>query len=228
MRSATLVALAVLVSGNRLAAQVGHPPSQSPYRDIPRAAGPVLVGGYYLGAEGRLGIGIANAVTVGARYDVPLGGPLRVGAGFGYGFGERFLLDPTQDSASRKSGPVPDNFLIGEVEVQFLVTGHKTWRNLAPYVAGGAAFLLGGAEPAADTTYRLGAKLLFALGAGLRWYPARRVSAQLDTRLVLLRLRYPERYYLPGPDGKTILGPLDDQREWTRFPWFRAGIGWTF
>ncbi|HEX9610540.1 MAG TPA: hypothetical protein VF978_01545 [Gemmatimonadales bacterium] len=228
MRSATLVLLGVVALSNVLPAQVGNPPSQSPYRDIPRAAGAVITGGYLLGNEGTLGVGITDAITVGARYDVPLGGALRLGVGFAYGFGERFLLDPTKDSASRKSGPVGDNFLLAEADVQFLVTGHKTWRNIAPYVAAGASLMLGGAEPAADTTYRLGAKLLLAPGAGVRWYPARRLCAQLDARLVLLRLGYPERYYLPGPDGKTILGPLDDQREWTRFPWIRASVGWTF
>jgi hypothetical protein len=189
----------------------------------------VLTGGYFAGDAGRVGVGITNAITLGARYDFPLGGVMRIAFGVSYGLGERFILDPTKDSANRKAGPESDGFLLAEGDVHFLVTGHKTWRNIAPYLAGGVAALLGGAEPAADTSaYRFGSKLTFAPGAGVRWYPARRVTVQVDARLVLLRLRYPSQYYVPGPDGKAILGLTEEDREWTRFPWIRLGVGWTF
>jgi hypothetical protein len=214
-----------LASCNCLIAQVGHPPSASPYRDIPRARGPVFAIGYLPGAEGTAGVGITNITTIGARYDVPLGSVMRISFGLFYGMGERFVVDPTKDTATRKSGPEPDGFLLADGEVQLLITGGKTWHGIAPYVVGGAGFLAGGGEPAADTSdYQLSTSFVFDGGAGVRWYPSRRLSVQLDTRVFLLKLRYPGDFLFP-PQAPPV---TDVQDEWTRQPWFRVGVGWTF
>lgn len=224
-----LLAVAVALMGAATAgAQVGYPPGASPYRDLPREAGPVLTGGYYFGVPGKAEVGITDAVTLGARYDLPLGGVMRIGLGASYGVGERFVQDPTKNAATRKSGPFSDHFLLVEGDVQLLLTGHKTWRGFAPYVGGSAGILLGGAEPGGDTTYALGTPFVFAPVTGMRWYPARRLSVQLDARLVFLRLRYPAEYFTPGPDGSTVLPQNEEFREWTRIPWLRVGVGWTF
>src|SRR5439155_1573941 len=65
--------------------------------------------------------------------------------------------------------------------------------------------------------------------AGVRWYPARRVSVRADFRLVLWKLRYPLGYKQPSPvDGGRVL-PLDASLdEWTSHPWITIGLGWTF
>jgi hypothetical protein len=218
--TAVSVWLGVVASCNVLPAQVGHPPSSSPYRDIPRGRGPVLTGGYFTGEGGQLDVGITNAITLGIRYDIPLGGSMRFGVGMFYGLGERFLIDPTDSAATRKTGPVDDDFLLAEAEIQLLLTGNKTWHGFAPYVSAGGGFVVGGAEPAADTSdYRLGTKFFFAPGAGVRWYPTRRLNLQLDARLVNQKLSYPPQYFDLG---------LDKESEWARHPWFRVGLGWTF
>jgi hypothetical protein len=214
----------------RLPAQVGHPPDRSPYQDIPRAAGPVISVGYLPGVAGKVGVGITSITTVGARYDLALSGALRVSFGMSYGMGERFIVDPTKDTATRTSGPESDGFLLVDGEVHLLLTGHKTWRGLAPFVTAGAGLVMGGAEPAADTSaYQLGTRFVLDGGVGLRWYPSRRLSVQLDTRVFLLQLRYPDEFYVfPVAGGPPVLREGDDQEEWTRQPWFRVGVGWTF
>lgn len=230
LRLAALLSLGVLASCSCLTAQVGYPPANSPYRDIPRARGPVFAVGYLPGVEGRADVGITNITTVGARYDVPLGSVMRISFGLFYAMGERFVVDPTQDTATRKSGPEPDGFLLADGEVHLLITGAKTWHRIAPYLVGGAGFLAGGGEPAADSSdYRLSTSFVFDGGAGVRWYPTRRISVQLDTRVFLLKLRYPAQFFDPSvpPDGVPPVLTRGAE-EWTRQPWFRVGIGWTF
>jgi len=64
--------------------------------------------------------------------------------------------------------------------------------------------------------------------AGLRWYPARRVSVRSDFRLVFWRLKYPLDYKQPASDNSRVL-PLDARlTEWTAHPWITIGLGWTF
>ena len=64
--------------------------------------------------------------------------------------------------------------------------------------------------------------------AGLRWYPARRLSVRTDVRLVFWRLKYPLDYKQPSSDNSRVL-PLDAPLiEWTAHPWITIGLGWTF
>jgi hypothetical protein len=176
-------------------------------------------------------VGLTDVWTAGLRYDASLGGPTRLTIGASVGRGDRFIVDPTQDTATRKSGPVQDDVFFLDAELQLLLTGPKTWRGLAPYLSGALGLAYGGTEPAADTSaYRFGTKFVIVPGAGVRWYPAARLSVHADARLVFWRLRYPSEFYLPPEGGASppVLTIGDPNSEWTRHPWLRFGVGWTF
>ena len=49
------------------AAQVGHPPSRSPYRDVPWKQEVTLYGGDYQGAIGNAGVGPTGGPVIGVR-----------------------------------------------------------------------------------------------------------------------------------------------------------------
>ena len=225
-----LMQLGVLASCNVLFAQVGHSPESSPYRDIPRQAGPVIAFNYWEGAPGRANVGITNALIAGLSYDVAIMGPLRVLVGFSYGRGERFVQDPPADSADRLSGPYDDSFLMPEAEVQLLLTGHKSWHGIVPFLTLSGGFMLGGAEPAADTSeYQLGNQFFYSPGLGFRWYPGSgRLRAIFDARLLFLKLNYPPDFYTAGGDGTAILNEDQDSDQMIQSPRYRIGIGWTF
>src|SRR5881394_2122624 len=87
-----------------------------------------------------------------------------------------------------------------------------------------------GSPLAQDTSgYRFGTKITLAPNAGVRWYPARRISVRGDFRLELWKLHYPLSYKVPNKvDGSSVLplaAPLD---QWTAHPWATIGVGWTF
>src|SRR2546430_10232396 len=88
-----------------LSAQVGHEPSHSPYHDIRRGGVGVITVGYLGGSRGGPGVGISDGPTGGLRYEVAFGNALGASLGIAYAQTTRFVVDPTKDSLSRRTGP---------------------------------------------------------------------------------------------------------------------------
>jgi hypothetical protein len=221
--------LALLLAAGPALGQVGHDPAHSPYRDVRRGAGFQLIGGYLAGDRGRVAVGLAEIQTVLGRYELALGAPTRLALELGYGQGNRFVLDPREDSTSRRTGPVDDDVFFVSAALQLMLTGRKTWRGFAPYVGGAAGLALGAGEPEDPGGYDFGTKFTVAPFVGLRWYPAARLHVSGEARLQFWKLSYPTSYQVPGPDGSVILPPLEDAlTEWVSGPWYRVGLGWTF
>src|SRR2546428_14028445 len=70
---AAIVWLSVIASYNVTAAQVGHDPGHSPYRDVRRGAAWVLTFGNLGGSRGSVGVGLSSGKTGGSPYKPPLG-----------------------------------------------------------------------------------------------------------------------------------------------------------
>src|SRR2546426_556821 len=230
-RCASAVAVTGLLSAyppNRLAAQVGHDPRHSPYRDVRRGATAVLTFGHLGGSRGGPGVGISDGPTGGIRYEASFGA-LGASLGIAYAQTTRFVVDPTKDSVSRKSGPFDTDVVLADAGLQLTLTGRKTWHGFAPYVGGALGVAIGGGSPPDPSGYNFGNKLTLAPEAGVRWYPARRVSVRADFRLVLWKLRYPLGYKQPSPiDNSRVLPLTASLDEWTSHPWISIGLGWTF
>jgi len=229
--TAVLVAAGLLtaVPPDRLTAQVGHEPSHSPYHDVRRGAVGVITFGYLGGSRGSVGVGLSDGKTVGIRYEV-LFGAIGASLGLAYGQTSRFVVDPTKDSTSpaRTTGPFPNDVVLVDAGLQLVLTGRKTWRGFAPYVGGGLGMAISGAAPSDPSGYQFGSKFTVAPNAGLRWYPARRLSVRGDLRLVLWKLNYPVSYKVPASDGSRVLPLTASFSEWTSHPWATIGVGWTF
>src|SRR2546429_9383524 len=190
-----------------LSAQVGHEPSHSPYHDIRRGGVGVITVGYLVGSRGGHGVGISDGPTGGLRYEVAFGTALGASLGIAYAQTTRFVVDPTKDSLSRRTGPFNTDVVLADVALQLALTGRKTWHGFAPYLGGAFGAAIGGGSPPDPTGYDFGTKLTVAPGAGLRWYPARRVSVRTDFRLVLWRVTLPPDYKNPAPPGSRRAPP---------------------
>src|SRR6476661_7534513 len=64
-----------------MAAQVGHPPRSSPYRDIRKGHSITLLGSYFSGDGGEFNIGPHDGGVFGLRYDIRTGGTIQLGVG---------------------------------------------------------------------------------------------------------------------------------------------------
>jgi hypothetical protein len=231
--SALALVLAVGPSGRPAAAQVGHDPARSLYRDIPLR--PVLgfSVGYLSNDRGRVGAGFSDALTFGARYDIPTGRSLLFQLATTYLRGDRFIIDPRADSAApqRRTGPYNSNLVLVEAGMQLRLTGAKSWRGVAPY-AGTALGLTFDVDSPGDTTqsgYKFGTKLTLAFVSGVRLYPARRMVINAEARAQAWRLKYPLSFHAAlSPDGSRVIPVSEPLNDWTLHPWLSLGIGWTF
>ncbi len=228
IRAAALAWLGSAAAGGALAAQVGYDPAHSPYRDIAGGGVAVVSVGYLGGSRGSVGVGLSNGATAGLRYDVPFGA---VGASLGlaYGLTTRFVVDPTQSAATRKTGPFDNPVVLADAGLQLVLTGRKTWHGFAPFVGAAIGLAASSRSPRDTSGYDFGTKVTLAPNLGLRWYPTRSISVRSDFRLLLWKLSYPLLYKVPNPfDGTSVLASGASQSEWTAHPWVTIGVGWTF
>jgi hypothetical protein len=229
LAAGALVWLIVVASYGGVAAQVGHEPGRSPYRDVRRGPVGVIAFGYLGGSRGSVGVGLSNGKTGGIRYEA-LFGAIGASLGLAYGRTNRFVVDPTKDSLSplRKTGPFQSDVVLADAGLQLVLTGRKTWRGFAPFVGGALGVAISGTAARDSSGYKFGTKFTLTPNAGLRWYPARRVSVRGDFRLVLWKLNYPNSYKVPASDGSRVLPVTAAITEWTAHPWATIGLGWTF
>ena len=218
----------------QLSAQVGHDPADSPYQDIILRSTPILFFGHLSGDRGRAGVGLSNARTFGARYEIPAGRSLLFQFTAAYVEGDRFVIDPRADSTSpeRRTGPVPAAIAITDVGILLRLTGGKTWRGIAPYagVGIGLAYDVRSGRDTSRSGYQFGTKVVLNGATGVRWYPSRRVMIDADLRAQFWRLRYPLSFHdaSQAPDHSRVIPLSQPLTDWTLHPWISLGIGWIF
>ncbi|HEV8303467.1 MAG TPA: hypothetical protein VGQ25_00785 [Gemmatimonadales bacterium] len=234
LQSAAMVALGSLLSAvppDRLSAQVGHDPTHSPFHDIFRGPGAVVFAGHLSGDRGRAGVGPANALTVGVRYELPAGRSMAIQFTGAYLQADRFIVNPyvAETASTRRTGPVDTDLLLTDIAFQLRLTGGKTWHGLAPYLTTGLgmAFDLRSPGDTTNSDYTFGSKFTVTVGTGARWHAARRLTVHADARAIYWRLAYPSAFRSPAPDGSRVV-PLGVKTDWTRHPWISLGLGWTF
>lgn len=226
--------LAVFAPTATLLAQVGHPPQSSPFRDIRKGHTITAVAGYFGGDGGEFNIGPHKGAVFGARYDIRTGSTIQLGLGIARGNLDRFIVDPFVALARRRSGPVKQSVTFAELNLQFNVTGGKSWNRVAPYVSAGAGLALAGDTPADTSRYDFGRKFYFAPAIGTRVFLADRLHLRAEARLTFWKLNYPTTFQdepveEPGTEqNPNAVIPGNKLTEWTTSPWLQVGVGYAF
>jgi hypothetical protein len=220
----TAICVVALLSGHppiRLSAQVGHDPGASPYHDIRHGAMVRVVGGYFGGTRGKIPVGPSYGPTGGLRLEYLAGNMLVFTTGIAYAQTDAYYVT-AYDSTPKRVGPINNDIVLADVGLQLSLTGGKSFHGLQPYV-GGTLGLAFGSTIAADTSgYQFGTKFTYGPEAGIRWYPARRLTFEFGGRMVFYKLQYPPAY-------KLYLLPLTAPlTEMTSHPWATVGVAWTF
>jgi hypothetical protein len=212
------------------AAQVGHLPQSSPYRDIRKGHTFTGTGGYFFGDGGEFGIGPHRGATFGARYDIRSASAVQLGLGFAHGSLDRFIVNPFVRLANRRSGPVSQSVTFAEVDIQLNVTGGKSWNRIAPYVGLGGGFAFSGATPADTSQYEFGNKFYLVPHLGFRFFLSERLHLRVEGRATFWKLKYPTTFQqepVEEPGAPPVI-PGDNLDEWTTTPWVQAGLGYSF
>lgn len=231
-----LLAVSLLNLGATTAhAQVGHRPESSPYRDIRKGHMVTATFGQFGGSGGRFGIGPHDGPVYGLRYDVRSGSTIQFGLGVARGDLKRLIVDPFVEVANRVSGPVKQTVTFAEANLQFNLTGGKTWHRLAPFVGAGVGLTLPSGTPADTSRFELGKKIYFAPFAGVRIFITDRLSLRGEARAVFLKLKYPSTFQdepalEPGdpPDNSNAVITDGRTSEWTTSSWLLVGLGYSF
>jgi opacity protein-like surface antigen len=229
-RCCATVAAAVLLSTS-LAAQVGHDPATSPYRDL--RYGQFLSGtaGYMFGGGGQLGIGPHGGRVFTLRHDFLADRPLTIGLAAGHAQLDRNYANLQATADPRVLGPVQHRVMFGEGVLQLNFTGGKTWNGLAPYMSAGLGLAFAKRVPEDSSGYSFGTKFYFAPAVGVRVFVSRRLFVRLEARTMFWNLGYPSSYLTEDPDG---FGPLEPvlaggrRKEWSPVPMLHAGLGYAF
>jgi hypothetical protein len=212
-RTAPLLALALALGAAPAAAQTI--PSPFEYIEESQRLG-VHVGylflspGVRLNDSTQLDMAPRSAPVVGLRYGVRVGGPLEMQGTLSLVPTERQLWTVVFNSDSTSSSPeavgtVPSTVVSADVALRLGLTGPRTWKNLAPYVAasvGLAGDLRGRTEQEEEDVpelaqFRFGPSFALGTQLGTDWFPTRRTSLRVEAQGFLWRVTLPQGF-APG------------------------------
>lgn len=234
LRMTILVLTLVVLPLVRLVAQVGHRPETSPYRDIRKGHTLTATAGYFMGDGGDFNIGPHEGAVFGGRYDIRTSRTIQFGVGIAHGSLDRFIVNPFVALANRRSGPVSQSVTFAELNLQFNVTGGKSWRRVAPFVSASGGFAFASGTPADTSQYEFGRKLYLAPAAGFRFFLSDRLHLRAEARITFWKLNYPTTFQQepveePGtPDDPNAVITSNNLSQWTASPWLQAGLGFAF
>ncbi|HKS07454.1 MAG TPA: hypothetical protein VJR92_14200 [Gemmatimonadaceae bacterium] len=196
------------------AAQVGHTPETSPYRDIDTRLRLGVFAGPYFAAKDPARVFPKNAVLTGLQLDLHVGGPGDLTFRLGVLPTTRNELDPTLDQGQRIVATPDVNLGFAEVGLSFHLTGKKSWHSLAPllYSTVGIVSDFRGADGGG---YQHGSTFAFGYGFGVRYIPTgKRVSFRVDLGSYLYSVEYPDSYYVAAGDGTRVLTTRTPKSSW--------------
>ena len=220
----SLALLLLLGAAAPLGAQVGNPPNKSPYRDIPKKMTLTALGGYIGGSGGFLGLGPHDGPAYGGRFGISVSGPIELSFAVQYADlqGARVYRDLSGNLAV--SGSLPSPVWMFETDVQYTITGAKTWHGLAPYVGGGLGYAWRSSSTETVDAYDFGGRFYWAPFAGTRFYVNPRTFIRAEIRGAFWRLAYPPPYY------DDITGILQSYaiNNYLSNVWYQVGVGYSF
>jgi hypothetical protein len=232
MKRALLAVLVSMTAAAGVATPAAAQRIDSPYRFLEHSqfAGPYL--GRMMPAQGRLGLGPHDAMTLGARWAIQVSGPFLLGAEIGYAPTRRTVRDTVfiaADSVFREIGEADMRLLSVLGNVRLNLTGPRTWHGLQPFLLTGVGVVIDVAgSPAveedmpANLQYDYGTTFAAQVAAGVDWFATQRVSLRLEGRNMLWKLGIPEGFLL------TEAGALLPRSDWENNFVVSAGISFHF
>jgi hypothetical protein len=166
----------------------------------------------------------------GGRYDIRTSRTIQFGLGLAHGSLDRFIVNPFVALANRRTGPVSQSVTFAEVNIQFNLTGGKSWRRLAPFVAGSGGLAFASGTPADTSQYEFGNKFYIAPALGFRFFVTDRIHLRGEARLTFWKLNYPTTFRqapVEEPGAPAVITGTN-LSEWTATPWLQAGVGYSF
>jgi hypothetical protein len=225
VKAIQFAALALFVA-SPLAAQVGHEPATSPYRDLEFRQELTPFGGYARARVDPAGVLPQSASITGLHYELYLAGPVSLTSDVSAMFSDRTVIDPTKPAVSRLVGTEAASVYGLDLGIALGLTGRKSWHNLSPQVRAGVGVLH--SDAADDTTgLKFGTPFAITFGAGVKFVTRGRLQVRADIGTRLFKQKYPDAYYRTASDNTAVL--TDSKRSyWTNHGLLTAGVSYLF
>jgi hypothetical protein len=222
-----LFGVVALLAAVPAAAQVGHDPESSPYRDLEHKQEITWLFGYMKARHDPAGIAPRSAAVTGARYEINLAGPLGFSADLTRSFSERTVLDPAMPLATRNQGTQSTPVYAADVALALDLTGRKSWNHLVPQLRGGLGVVTSRAKDD-SSGYSFGTPFAFTFGGGLKFVPGGRLQLRMDVTDRVFKLTYPDSYFRLASDNTSVLVDPTPRSFYTHHTALTVGVSYLF
>ena len=214
MKAVRLLMLFGLIAAQNVAAQVGYPPSRSPYLDVEPTMELTPFGGWLSAKKDPARVGPQAAAMSGLQYEWRATGALALGTDFLFVNSQRLVLDPSKAPAARSLGTRSNPLYVADAFLAVALTGERTWHHLMPTTNVGLGLISDFKGPDVGG-FKFGTRFAFPWGAGLRWIPSNHIQVRADVRDWMYSIAYPESYYVSGTTDPPILASNVARSRWT-------------
>jgi hypothetical protein len=226
---APIVAAALLSSAAAVGAQVGYPPSRSPYVDLEHAQELTFIAGEYHAHRDPVNVGPQSGLLLGAHYEWRAGGPAHLTAEFARVSSDRRLINPFKPAlAGRELGQTSRPLYTGDLGLGLSLTGGKSWHHIVPEIGGGLGLISDFHAQADSGGFKFGTRFALNWGGGIRVVPGGKWQIRGDIKNRLYTIGYPQTYYVAPIGGTAVIPQTQAKSFWTNNPAYTLGLSYLF
>ena len=230
----TLITACLLLAPLPARAQVGHDPSNSPFRDITTHQALSFFVRRFGGSATPARVGARSGLVAGVRFETRLSGPMDLWASLGRVASSRFVVDPSLDttSAQRITGPIAMPLYAGDLALVMNLAGRKSWHRLAPFLGVGFGIVTPENTVIDASGFKAGTNFTLVPTVGARVFVARRIAVRLEARDYYMRYEWPLDFFgkndAQGNPLPPVLESSNPTKQWTHNWTFAAGLTYSF
>ncbi len=220
--------VAGLVGSPVAVAQVGYPPTTSPYRDLETRQELTLIGGVFKAHRDPANVAPQGGAIVGVHYEWRASGPAHLTAELARITSDRRLIDPARNGTARELGTVNRPLYAADAALAMALTGARSWHGIVPEVHAGLGLVSDFRSAADSGGFKFGTRFALNGGAGIRWVPGGSLQVRADWNDRLYTIAYPEPYYTAPTGGTAVVSSGQAKSFWTNNSAFTLGISYLF
>lgn len=228
---APLIVAAFFVAGGVAAvgAQVGYPPTRSPYVDLEHAQELTLIAGQFHAHRDPVNVGPQSGLITGVHYEWRAGGPAHLVAEVARIASDRNLINPFKTTAAgRDLGTTSRPLYSADFGLGLSLTGAKSWHHIVPEVGAGLGLVSDFRARADSGGFKFGTRFALNWGGGIRIVPGGRWQIRGDIKNRLYTLGYPQTYYVAPTGGTAVVPTTQSKSFWLNNPAYTLGLSYLF
>jgi len=224
---ALLIGCLTLLAISPAAAQVGHPPAQSPYADLEYRQELTPLVGYTRARTDPAGTLPQSGLLLGLNYEVYLAGPVSFTTSYTHTFSDRNKIDPSKPAKTRFLGTESAGINSLDIGLALALTGRKSWHTIVPQIRAGLGIMQSTAKDELST-YKFGTPFAFTFGGGLKFVPGGRFQLRADVSERLFKQTYPDAYAILASDNTSVIAPSTSRTFYTHHTGLTLGVSYLF